>query len=647
MATMRVPTEFTAVDKFTAVVQRMASSVDKFGKTTNAALSRVNKKFDSMLGLTSAVKSALAGISVALLLTTAINSVKDYEVALHSLEAVTGQASSKFTEQIEQLAKHNKKSAIDVAGSFEVIGSAMSQYLDNPEALAKITQAGITLAKASRQELTPTLQNLTSVMNQFKLGAEDADRVINQLTAGEIVGSVSTAKIAEGLQEFGANAYGANVKLSESVALLETLGKQMDHSKIAVGARNILGVLSSAKGLPKEAIESLRKHGVNTTLLMDKNKSLGERLTELSKIQNDAVAVTKVFGKENMTAANVIFQNIGTYSKWEEEIRKTNKAQEQARVNSDTLSTKIDELKASFINIIVSSDDSNLALGRVKDTLSLLADNMDTVVEVGAGVLLFYGSLKAAALITSVWTFLSAVAMGVMGAASGVASVGIGSSSVAMASYNITAAIMTGVTWLMNTALWSTAAAVLAATWPILAIIAAVLLVVYIFLYWDEICTWFGEQWEKFTSWIGDMWDNLVEWFQNFSFADFFKNIGKAIIDWMLLPLRGVLKLLSYLPGKVGDMAQNALDSVNDMTGKMGISLVGESKLAEDAAATKEKKKLESPQEVNYNMQKENRMKGQIDLNVNDKGGNIGSTQTSGFGGIPVNVTPTQGAFGF
>ena len=58
---------------------------------------------------------------------------------------------------------------------------------------------------------------------------------------------------------------------------------------------------------------------------MDKSKSLGDRLTELSKIQNDAVAISNVFGKENLTAGNVIFSNLDTYKQWAIQIENTNK----------------------------------------------------------------------------------------------------------------------------------------------------------------------------------------------------------------------------------------------------------------------------------------------------------------------------------
>ena len=145
----------------------------------------------------------------------------------------------------------------------------MSQYLDDPKALRQITDAGITLAKAGRTELVPTLENLTSIMNQFDLKANQATETINRLTAGEIVGSLRTSQVAESLQEFGAGAYAANVNLAESVALVEALAKQMKTDKIGVGALNILTVLDSAKGLDKKARNDLQSSGVDLNFIID------------------------------------------------------------------------------------------------------------------------------------------------------------------------------------------------------------------------------------------------------------------------------------------------------------------------------------------------------------------------------------------
>ena len=457
-ATLKVPTIFTATDKISSIVKNMGRNVQSFADKMQSGISKGNRWFrkltpsigeagKQLLSFASAASIA-AGIFAGISFGT--QSIMDYEVALHSLEAVTGVSSAKMKGQIEDIAKRTKKSAIEVASSYETIGSAMSQYLDNPKALGQITEAGITLAKASRQELQPTLENLTSVMNQFKLGAEEANKTINILTAGEIVGSVSTSRIATSLQAFGANAYTANVKLSESVALLEVLGKQMDHSKIDVGARNLLNVMASAKGLPKEAITSLQKHKVNLELLMDTTKPLGVRLKELSKIQGDAVAITNVFGKENMTAANVIFGNLSTYDKWALEIEKTNKAQEQAATNSNTLKNRIDEVKNSFINAMVSGDKLNPTLEKIKNGLIWVADNMQSVLTwtlrlVGA-IAIFKTLLLGAEIVMGAYN----IGLGITGALSNTASIAIGRNTIALAAYNITTKAAAAATWLWN-----------------------------------------------------------------------------------------------------------------------------------------------------------------------------------------------------
>ena len=595
-ATMRIPTEFTAVDKFSAVIAKMTSGVSNFTKTTGAAVQRVNTKINGMFSSLDRISQLAIGVGVAGLFTMAASAAMDYETAMHSLEAVTGQSAAKYKSQIEDLAKTNRKSVIDVAGSFEIIGSAMSQYLDNPKALGQISQAGITLAKASRQELEPALQSLTSVMNQFKMGAEEANKTINILTAGEIVGSVSTTKIAEGLQEFGANAYTANVKLSESVALLETLGKQMDHSKIAVGARNLLNVMSSAKGLPKEAIKSLQMHGVSMDVLMNKSLPLGARLKELSKIQKDAVAITNVFGKENMTAANVIFSNLDTYNKWSVEIEKTNKANEQAAVNSDTLATKIKWLKDSFVNAIATNDKAATSMNVIKDVFGFLGDNMKEIVSLVSKVIIAFLAFK----------IINAIILTAQAIMAGYTAVMLWYSSVA-----VTAAF-TGASF---------AAVIWATVWPILAVIAAIGLIVYAVTHWGEITDWFSQKWEQLTTFLSE-----------FDFVGMFISIGQAIIDYMLFPLKSVLKLVSMIPGGIGKAAQTGLDKINEMSDLN--MMVGH-----------DIKKLDSPEQTNAKMMQENRVSGGIDVNIRDKGGNVESSNPWGNSGIPINVTSTQGAF--
>ena len=187
MSKFTIPTVFKAVDNLSAPLQRMSANMDKFDKSAKGIfgnLSEIQKELFSF----AAKAAVITGVSS--LFRFGVESIMDYEKALASLEAVTGQSANLFKGQIESIASSSRKSAIDVAKSFEVVGSAMSEYLDNPKALGQITEAGITLSKASRMELEPSLQALTSVMNQFGIAAEGANDTINRLIAGELVGRV-------------------------------------------------------------------------------------------------------------------------------------------------------------------------------------------------------------------------------------------------------------------------------------------------------------------------------------------------------------------------------------------------------------------------------------------------------------------------
>ncbi len=463
-ATFTIPTIFTAVDKFSSPVHKMSMTMESFSSKADATIARSERMFRKLTpAISEASKQMLSMVGTAAIVggalalgTSSIKSIMDYETAIQSLQAVTGVRNNElffFKSEISSLATSSRKSAVDVAKSFEVIGSAMSQYLSDPKALRSISEAGITLSKASRMELEPTLQALTSVMNQFGLEAGMANDTINRLTAGEIVGSISTSKISEYLQEFGASAKLANINVGESVALIEALGIQMSHDKIAVGARNLLTVLDSAKGLDKAALASLSKAGVSTELLMDKSKSLGERLRELSKIKDDAVGITKVFGKENKTAAQVIFAQLDKYDEFERKIQKTNKAQEQAGINSNTLANRLDELKNSWTNMLTSSNSATNGLNIAKKAIQFITKNLSTIVAVAGAVISFFVLWKTVLIASRVAMVLYNVAFGIHNA--------LTKGSIFLTEGNIVAKyadlvatkLITGATWLWNAAM--------------------------------------------------------------------------------------------------------------------------------------------------------------------------------------------------
>lgn len=439
MTPYTIPTKFTAIDGISPVVKGMERNVYSFAEKANAGIARQERLFRKLTpNLGHATKQLLSYASAGAVLGGlgySGKAIMDYETSIQSLSAVTGVGGAQldeFKKQINDLANQSKKSATEVAGSFETIGSMMSEYLTDPKGLRQISEAGITLAKASRQELVPTLENLTSIMNQFDLKASQAADTINRLTAGEIVGSLRTSQVAEALQEFGAGAYSANVSLAESVALVEALGKQMKMDKIGVGARNILTVLDSAKGLDKKARRDLRRSGVDLGFLMDRTQTLSARLHELSKISGNATVITSVFGKENKTAAQVIFNQLGTYDQYLAKIKTTNEANHQAAVNSATLSQSIDRLKNTWINYITTSDQAASGTAKLTSAFGYITEHLDTIVSVGVGALKFMVLWKGAILAAKIATTSYSVALGIQAGVTGFATYALEANTIAM-----------------------------------------------------------------------------------------------------------------------------------------------------------------------------------------------------------------------
>jgi len=377
---MRVPTVFTAVDKFSDVVTKMSSNVNRFSKNTHSAVSRVDNRLNRMWGSMNNISQLAIGGGVGGLFYYAGKDVMDYETAITSLAAVTGTKIGAMNGQIESLAKTSRMSAIEVAKSFEIVGSKMSEYLDNPEALKQITNAGIILSRASRMPLEESINNLTQSLNIYKAEAKDALHFVNKLSAGETVGSISIGQSTDILRQFGAQAVSTNVKLEESVALIQTLTKPLGIEGVGRGLRNILFDMSAPATWDKRKLAGIKMAGINTKILTDETLSFRDRLKELEKFKGNNDAIGLFFKRTGAVAAKTLLQNIDIYDEFIKKIIKLDDAEAKAAKNMSTLSSLIDQMKASFTNFVVTGDNATGVLRIVKGLMGWMIDNMGNLV---------------------------------------------------------------------------------------------------------------------------------------------------------------------------------------------------------------------------------------------------------------------------
>lgn len=650
-ATMRIPTEFLAIDKFTSVLKTMTAGVSGFVKGTASAADKVNKKINGVFNSLGSLTQLALGVGVGAFLLQGVDSLKQYETQVASFRTIVSDLNDKefsqFRQQINAVAKDTKKSSIDVAMSFEKIAGLNSELAKTADGLGAVSKASITLAKASGDELGASAENLVGIMNQFSLGAKDADRVINVLAAGQAVGASTITQSAEAYKNFGSVAKGANITLEESQALIQTLGKySLFGAEAGTKLRGVTLQLQKA-GMGYAS----GQFNINDALLQAQKK-----FTKLSTAKKQDAFLTKLFGAENITAGKILLSNISTYQDFTKGVTGTSEAQKAAAINSDTLAVKVDELKSSWINHLTSNNQANEGMNSAKKILGFLADNIDDVVKWSIRLVGLLYAIKAITWITTAAIWAYNVALGIQGALSGQASIAIGANTVALTAYKVASGIATAAQWAFNAALTANPIGLI-----IVAIGALIALVIAVVKHWDE---WGA----SLTFALGPLgmiisliqsfranWDMIEEAFSKGSVLDGFIAIGKVILDSVLMPLQQIFELLSNIP-LVGDTFGDMAKGLENFRGGLGLNIGGEK-----SAGTLEQanniggpppawniaptKKLETPEQVNSRMNSKNQLNGKININVKDKGKNVDNTSTSGFGGIPVNITSTQGAF--
>jgi TP901 family phage tail tape measure protein len=461
VAQMRVPTMFTAVDRFSDVVSRMTSKTSHFSKSTVGAINRVDHRLNNMWGSMNSISQMAIGGGVGGLFYYAGKDIMDYETAIHSLGAVTGTVVGSMNKEIESLGKETGRSVIDIAKGFENVGSKMSEYLKNPEALKSITRASILLANASRMSVDDATEGLTSLMNQFGLKADKALHLVNKLSAGEDVGAATISQTIDMTRQFAASIRMAGGTAEEAIALVQATSKTMGNIGVGRGFRNIAIDMLTGKGMDRNKLKALKMVGADIDIISAKSTHFYDRLLEIKKLLGNNQAMGMFFKKTGMEAGGTFLRDFGMYEEYLGKIRANNTAIAKAAKNTSTLSYAIEKLKATFTNFVVTNNDANGALGMTKSLVGWMTDNMGTLIKVLISVLAVFLAWKAIvgviALINGVMATFNAI--------------------MAVHRFIVLWATMTNVSYAAS--LWAVAAATLAAYWPLLLIAGALGVLVY------------------------------------------------------------------------------------------------------------------------------------------------------------------------
>lgn len=597
-APLKISTIFSAMDKFSAPLRAMANSSSSFADRIEATTARAERGFRRLSGglISETGKQFLQFASTAAVaagivsgVMFSVNSLKEYETAIQSFRTIVSDATDEefaaYREQISAVAKDTKKSSIEVAQSFEKIAGLNADFAKTADGLGQVSAAAITLAKASGMASGDAAENLVGIMNQFGFAANEANKTINVLAAGQAVGAANIGQTAEAFKNFGATAKASNITIEESVGLIQTLGQ-----------KSILGAEAGTK--LRGAVSKLQEAGVGyASGVFNINDALTEARAKLDKLktakEKDA-AISKMFGLENKTAGLILLDNIQTYKDFTAGVTGTSEAAKAAAINSSTLAVKIDEAKASWVNLITSSDQASSGLNIVKNVIGFVTDNMATLATIAVtltGAILAY---KAVILISTIVTGAYNIAIGVYNALFTASLVLTNQNVIAQKAFAVTSKIGVAAFWLYDAAMvafnivtalatgnMAAFNAIMSAN-PIGLIIGAVViliaLIAAIVIKWDE----WGAALSIFLGPLGLVismiqsfrrnWDLIRDAFAKGDIGDAFKLIGFTILDAVIQPIQQLLELIGKLPGSLGEAARAGAQSMEKFRSGLGVS---------------------------------------------------------------------------
>jgi TP901 family phage tail tape measure protein len=281
----------------------------------------------------------------------------EFEKSLSSLRSLTGVSAQElnyFRTEAIRMGMDSTQSASQMVDAFKLIGSQMPELLKNKTALTQTAEAAVVLAEAAELDVPTATKALTGALNQMGASSSEAANYINILAAASQQGSADIPYLNKAIENAGGAASSTGVKFNELVAIIEAIAPKItDAASAGTNLRNIFLTLESS------ADQNLRPSVVGLSTAID----------NLSKMNLDAVQLTKMFGKESVTAAIAILQEKDAFDELSQSIKDTNTAYDQAAINNDNLAGSIGKLQSSWTSFINTMAGSNGILKGIVDDL--------------------------------------------------------------------------------------------------------------------------------------------------------------------------------------------------------------------------------------------------------------------------------------
>lgn len=191
--------------------------------------------------------------------------------------------------------------------------------------------------------------------------ANVAGEYINILAAASQAGSADIQYLSKAIEKSGGAANSVGVKYNELVAAIETIAPKItEASEAGTNLRNIFLILEGSSD------NNLRPSVVG----------LSKALDNLASKNLDATQMTKMFGRESVTAALALVNAKDQYKGYIDAITGTNTALEQQRINNANLEGSLNAVSSAWEGFILTMNKSNGFLSTAAQGVASLMQNL-------------------------------------------------------------------------------------------------------------------------------------------------------------------------------------------------------------------------------------------------------------------------------
>jgi TP901 family phage tail tape measure protein len=472
IAAMRVPTIFTAVDRFSDVVSRMTAKTSAFGATAEAAAMRTSRSFNR-----AGTNMLTAGVGMAVGIGYAVNEAVKFEKAMANISTTIDSTPQSMRVMSDSILKISKDIPVSISELTSGMYDVVSVGIEGTANQLSVLKNSSLLAVAGLGTVKEAVDITTSSINAFGKEAGSTAEVTNKLFKAVKYGKTTVAGISESFGAFAAIMKNSGVTLDEylgSAAALTTTGMTMSRAQTQISSATIALIkpnLTMAKIYKRLGVKDV------PTFIKQSGGLVGalQKVNDVS--QSMGLKLGSVMGrKEGLSALlSLLGAQRGKFGEIMKDMASgTNVLGEAFSKQEATLATKIQLMKNNLTILAIRIGD--VLIPRVKD----LVDSILPVVQSVTAWAQRNEGLANTLLTAAKWLLILGVASKITaflfyGLAKAIAFV-----KWAQIAYTTVVELCTVATYLAASgqatfaaSLWAVASGLMAAYWPVLLVVAA------------------------------------------------------------------------------------------------------------------------------------------------------------------------------